>query len=121
MSQYQKMVLTLTQIKIETAKEDKIMGTINNTFTVAEIMFDYKHEDKQAAAIQDVIAQSEFKNYANLVQGINGYYFLTIAPSGSKEGWHASKLHKEFVDNLINFIEKTADFVNYKTVTTSCG
>lgn len=91
------------------------MGTINNQFVCVE-MFTYESTD-----ISDAIHAVEEHEQANIVLGSNGYMFVSIAPSGSKEGWDTSKQHNNRTKELLTKLKMVDKDLIIKTVTTSYG
>ena len=53
--------------------------------------------------------------------GSNGYMFVTIAPSGSKDGWATQKRHGEQTDELLSQLKLIDEHLIVATATTSCG
>jgi hypothetical protein len=94
------------------------MGSITNKFICVEINTVEPHEYVYLVYCYNRIGASVFV-------GADSTVFVTIPPSGSKDGWQCSEEHNELANNLVQALESTTrsnnDFLIVKSVITSQG
>lgn len=91
------------------------MGTINNKFICVEMVL-----EKERAEVAQNCCRI-FQPTASCKVGSNGYVFVTITPSGSKEGWDTQRKHSVNTDKLLKRLKELDPDLMVETVTTSCG
>jgi len=91
------------------------MGTINNIFTCVEMQV----SEEEAV---DEIYDACYEHYSAIAYvGANHFIFVTIVPSGSKEGWGTASRHKEATQRLLGKLKQIDPNLIVTFATTSCG